>query len=93
MSTERVRIVDGVVSFVYSDDLAGLLDVGEATVERVSHVEPYDGSGVESFAARHDGCWWTADMRPVDGPVLGPFRMRADALQAERDWLLAHKGI
>jgi len=26
-------------------------------------------------------------MGPVDGPVLGPFRNRTEALQAERGWL------
>jgi len=31
--------------------------------------------------------WW-ADMSPVDGPVLGPFTTRDDALKAETEWLL-----
>lgn len=90
---ETIRIVDGVVSFVYSDDLRELLTIGEATVARVSHVEPYDGSGGEAFAARHDGIWWTADMTPVEGPVLGPFRTRQAALDAERRWLAEHRGL
>jgi len=34
-----------------------------------------------------DGFWW-ADMGPIDGPVLGPFRSRTEALGAERGWLL-----
>jgi hypothetical protein len=34
-----------------------------------------------------DGCWW-ADMGPVDGPVLEPFRSRTEALGAERGWLV-----
>ena len=34
-----------------------------------------------------DGFWW-ADMGPVDGPVLGPFRNRTEALTAERGWLV-----
>jgi len=29
---------------------------------------------------------WIADMKPVDGPVLGPFSMRTQALAAERRW-------
>jgi hypothetical protein len=33
-----------------------------------------------------DGCWW-ADMGPVDGPALGPFRNRTEALGTERGWL------
>ena len=29
-------------------------------------------------------------MKPVDGPVLGPFNMRSQALAAERRWLEKH---
>jgi hypothetical protein len=43
---------------------------------------------------------WLADMRPVDGPVLGangtssePFKTRAEALAAEREWLRKEKGL
>ena len=42
------------------------------TITRASRVEP-----------DAEGFWW-ADMGPVDGPVLGPFR----ALQAESGWLV-----
>jgi hypothetical protein len=70
--------------FIYSDALAPLLDEGTATVQRVSHVEPLCIDG------RHG---WTADMTPVDGPVLGPFRTRAEALDAERVWLHRERGL
>ena len=43
---------------------------------RASHVEP-----------DRDGFWW-ADMGPVDGPVLGPYGSKSEALGAERAWLL-----
>lgn len=33
------------------------------------------------------GKWW-ADCTPLDGPVLGPFDTRSQALQAENDWLV-----
>jgi len=46
-------------------------------ITRASHVEP-----------DRDGLWW-ADMGPVSGPVLGPFKNRTEALGAEREWLLA----
>jgi hypothetical protein len=45
-------------------------------ITRASHVEP-----------DRDGFWW-ADMGPVAGPVLGPFRSRTEALETERGWLL-----
>lgn len=85
-----VVIEDGTIRFIYGDDLAGLLSEGEAEVTRASHVEPYDGSG--GFATQ-DGVRWTADMRPVDGPVLGPFPTRQAALDAEVAWLQEHRGL
>ena len=72
------------MTFIYSDDLAPLLDEGSATVTRVSHVEPSHQNG------RHG---WTADMTPVDGPVLGPFWTRAEALDAEHVWLQQERGL
>lgn len=76
-----IRITNGHLSFVYSDELADLLDTGAATVRRVSHVEPSPEGG------------WTADMSPVGGPVLGPFPLRQTALDAERDWLRQERGL
>lgn len=73
-----VITLDGEIAFVYADLIApDLLALGEATIRRASHVEP-------------DGIMWTADMSPVNGPVLGPFPTRAAALAAEVAWLHAH---
>lgn len=44
-------------------------------ISRASHVEP-----------DAEGYWW-ADMGPVEGPVLGPYGSRSEALGAEREWL------
>jgi hypothetical protein len=33
--------------------------------------------------------WW-ADMLPMNGPVLGPFDTRSEALEAERVWIDEH---
>lgn len=80
MNNVAIKVTDeGFIEFVYDDELVGLLDLGEATVVRASHVEPRAG--------------WTADMSPSGGPVLGPFRLRSEALQAERDWLAEHCGL
>lgn len=65
---------DGTVRCVYSDEL-DLYRLGRLAIRRGSHVEPSS-----------DG-FWLADMSPVDGPVLGPFRTRHDALAAEQTWL------
>lgn len=68
---------NGSISCLYSDILE-LDQIGRLTISRGSHVEPTpDGQ-------------WTADMSPVCGPVLGPYRSRRDALAAEVDWLEAN---
>lgn len=69
---------NGTIRLIYEDDLRGLLQVGQGKVTRASHVEPtVDGR-------------WTADLTPVNGPVLGPFETRAEALQTEVSYLIAH---
>jgi hypothetical protein len=65
---------------IYDDDISELLTLGESNILRASHVEP---------AGRE----WTADMGPVEGPVLGPFALRQDALDAEIAWLKTEKGL
>jgi hypothetical protein len=68
---------DGNVRCVY-DEAVDLHAIGPLQIQRASHVEPDD-----------DGRW-RADLSPVDGPVLGPFERRCDALDAERAWLETH---
>jgi hypothetical protein len=78
MSAEEIIIqAGGTARFIYSDELYALCS-GRATVRRASHVEPTaDGT-------------WTADLTPVGGPLLGPFKTRRLALQAEVQWLRQH---
>ena len=78
MSFEMELVVDagGDVRCVYGEEL-DLRALGKLQITRASHVEP-----------DRDGFWW-ADMGPVDGPVLGPYGSRSEALGAERRWLLA----
>ena len=52
--------------------------LGQLSVRRGSHVEP-DETGR-----------WTADLSPVDGPILGPYSSRQQALEAELAWLEEH---
>lgn len=67
----------GQVRCLYEEaiDLAAL---GALSITRASHVEPDER-----------GRWW-ADLAPVGGPMLGPFGIRSEALDAERDWLERH---
>ena len=78
MSSEMEVVVEagGDVRCVYGEEL-DLREIGKLQITRASHVEP-----------DRDGFWW-ADMGPVDGPALGPYGSRSEALQAERGWLLA----
>jgi len=76
----RLSIEDGSVRFIYSDELCDLLREGEAEIKRASHVEPC-------------GAMWTADMSPSCGPLLGPFRTRGEALQAEVEWLKTERNL
>lgn len=67
----------GTVHCLYSEAL-DLHQIGSLTIARGSHVEP-DVIGQ-----------WRADLSPVNGPILGPFSSRSDALAAERQWLETH---
>ena len=74
---ELVIQVTGAVRCVYGEDL-DLQALGQVEIRRGSHVEP--------TAAGQ----WTADLAPVNGPLLGPFATRGEALAAEVAWLHAH---
>lgn len=66
----------GQVRCLYGEavDLAAL---GQLSIRRASHVEPDE-----------HGRWW-ADLALMDGPRLGPFSRRSQALEAEAAWLEA----
>lgn len=74
---ELVVSASGIVRCIYGEAI-DLAAIGEVNITRASHVEP-----------THDGNW-LADLSPVDGPVLGPFPIRSDALAAESAWLSEH---
>lgn len=64
----------GEVRCVYAESI-DLRRLGPLSIRRASHVEPStDGR-------------WLADLSPVDGPILGPFDHRTEALFAEQEWL------
>jgi hypothetical protein len=64
----------GNVTCVYAEAI-DLALVGPLSIRRAGRVEP-DAAGR----------WW-ADLGPVGGPPLGPYRRRSEALAAEARWL------
>ncbi len=67
----------GTVRCVFGEEI-DLGQLGQLSIRRGSHVEPTpDGQ-------------WTADLAPVQGPLLGPFPTRTAALNAEVSWLREH---
>lgn len=65
---------NGQITLIYSDKFKGLMDNGDTNIKRASHVEPI-------------GDKWYADLSPVNGPILGPYELRQEALDAELQWL------
>ncbi len=64
-----------------NDEALDLHEIGRLTIPRANHVEP-----------DAEGFWWV-EMRPVGGPVLGPYGSRSEALGAEREWLSTPRSI
>ncbi len=73
----QIVVREGEIRFIHQDDLAEAFQAGKVVTRRASHVEPGNGG-------------WNVDLRPVNGPLLGPFRRRDTALQAEANWLRQH---
>ena len=65
----------GQVRCIY-DEVIDLHQLGTLSISRASQVEP-DAQG-----------HWSAQV--IEGPTLGPFGARSDALVAEHAWLLAN---
>lgn len=97
---------DGSIRGIYSELVASLTKtLGNHTVgRRASHVE-FGGDLSQAALSQCSHARlvaenyqiteeaknkWFADMTPVRGPVLGPYDMRQEALDAEVAWLLEH---
>ena len=78
MKEIQIRVGAGNLRYIYTDALSSLNKLGEVKTCRASHVEPV-------------GSEWFADLSPIDGPKLGPFKLREEALQAEVTWIYRHK--
>lgn len=66
---------NGEVATLYGE-LLDLASLGPMHITRASHVEP-DSAGQ-----------WFAQL--IQGPTLGPFARRSEALDAEEQWLIDH---
>jgi hypothetical protein len=74
---ELLITASGGIRCLYAETI-DLAELGTLTIRRASFVEP-------NAHGR-----WTADLYPLDGPKLGPFSTRRQALSAEEAWLRAH---
>ena len=95
---------DGTARTIYGEEIA-LTKLGTVELRRASHVDPTAELTVDArtwlldkyvemndhlaSASPSKACWW-ADMMPMNGPVLGPFDTRSDALAAEVAWIDEH---
>jgi hypothetical protein len=70
----KLVIKDGIITAIYDDALTRLFPDADVSIKRASHVEP-------------DGRTWSADLRPVSGPMLTGFTTRQAALDAEVAYL------
>jgi hypothetical protein len=68
---------NGDIRGIYTDDFPWR-ELGKTLVQRASHVEP-----------DHLGLWY-ADLSLRNGPRIGPFAKRAEAIAAEVAWLENH---
>ena len=66
----------GDITAIYAETIA-LEILGKPKIRRASHVEPDDSGN------------WFAQI--VNGPTLGPFTKRSEALAAEIDWLTENR--
>ena len=64
----------GQIHCLYGEAIS-LAGLGRCEIRRASHVEP---------TAEGE---WTADLCPINGPILGPFSERSQALEAEVTWI------
>lgn len=66
----------GEITTIYSE-VMDLAALGAQRIERASQVEPNE-----------QGHWFA---QILDGPTLGPFPKRSDAIAAEIAWLVQHR--
>ena len=66
---------DGSLQMIYSDEMREILNEGQGSIRRASHVEPeLDNT-------------WSADMSPIGGQKLEGFETRESALKAEVEFI------
>ena len=64
----------GDLQFIYQEEI-NMEDLGASTIRRASEVEPIEDSQ------------WCANLARLGGPMLGPFKNRSEAIEAELAWI------
>ena len=93
ISKQNMRLIHSEEGLAAAQSLGGV----DPVIRRASNVDPTGDLSPTAFlwlAHRNietlsPADWW-GDMLPVNGPVLGPFKTRQEALDAETTWLKAH---
>ena len=86
---------DGDLQFVYADELAEVFEGEALRTMRASHVEPLRGGWIANMEPS-GGSWLFVEGEAechTDLQTLTPFRLRAEALAAEREWLRKERGL
>ncbi len=74
---ELVIEPNGLAHCIYGEAI-DLAELGQLEIVRASRVEPTSCGQ------------WSVDLSPVDGPILGPYQRRSQALAREVAWLQEH---
>lgn len=99
---QSIKIVvpkTGPARWVHSDLATELMTAsGDVTIRRASHVDQWhdlSDSAKNKLSDAQKKSWfvngWWVDLSPVKGRILGPFKKRQEALDAELAWLQANK--
>lgn len=78
MKKLELRIQGNTIRYIYDDMLVTMNELGQTETVRASHVEPV-------------GSEWFVDLTPSNGPKLGPFKLRQEALDAEIEWIIQNQ--
>lgn len=106
MNTKIVIDTDGQIKFIVHPELHAFAEMGNTQSYRASHIEPVNAMlrlafhllrnlfgevGLISDFTRQWPVVWRVNLNLSDGPIIGRFKNRQDALDCEVQWLLDNR--